>query len=242
MEAKLTPARYWMVARWATAAYFLTGAVEIYFEMQGDRAALYWVKPLLMPLLLLVYLASSRVRDASFLAMLAFSWIANILFISPEYPSIFAGSMFFFVFRVFSIYIVYKYCGPPKWFPLLVSCIPFLFVYLYLTWHVHHLIGDGLAIFIGQCLLITFLGGLALANYILISNRANLLLLGSTLLFAATQFIFAGMVVYHQDGYFHALAMSLYIPGQYLFMKFVLAGAKSRSSDITFSGGIRLNP
>ena len=229
MEAELTHIGKSVYVRMAVLLYFIAGAVEVYLEMQRNTAAIYLIKPLLMPLLLTVYVLSVKSRDISYIAALVFSWIANIFFISPDYASIFTGAMFFFVFRVLTIYIVFKRSGPPRLFPLLVSCIPFFFVYAYLAWHIHHRIGDGFWIFIGQCVLITFLGGLSLGNYIMVSNRANLMLLGSTLLFAVTQFIFAGKVFYIQEGYFHALAMALYVPGQYLFLKYLLLSAKAKS-------------
>ncbi len=222
MEAELTREGRSRIATASLLAYFVVAAVEVFFEMQGNTSAVYFVKPLLMPLLLAVYLLSARERDVWVIAMLVFAWIANIFFISPKYSSILIGAMFFFVFRALTIYLVFKYAGKPKWFPLVISCIPFLFTYLYLAWNVHDRIGDGLSIFIGQCVMITFLGGLALGNYIMVSNRPNLFLLLSTLLFAATQFIFAARVFYAQDQYFHALAMALYVPAQYLFVKFVL--------------------
>ena len=207
MEAELTRIGKSVYVRMAVLLYFIAGAVEVYLEMQRNTAAIYLIKPLLMPLLLTVYVLSVKSRDISYIAALVFSWIANIFFISPDYASIFTGAMFFFVFRVLTIYIVFKRSGPPRLFPLLVSCIPFFFVYAYLAWHIHHRIGDGLWIFIGQCVLITFLGGL----------------------FAVTQFIFAGKVFYIQEGYFHALAMALYVPGQYLFLKYLLLSAKAKS-------------
>ena len=103
----------------AVLLYFIAGAVEVYLEMQRNTAAIYLIKPLLMPLLLTVYVLSVKSRDISYIAALVFSWIANIFFISPDYASIFTGAMFFFVFRVLTIYIVFKRSGPPKLYSLL---------------------------------------------------------------------------------------------------------------------------
>ena len=65
----------------AVLLYFIAGAVEVYLEMQRNTAAIYLIKPLLMPLLLTVYVLSVKSRDISYIAALVFSWIANIFFI-----------------------------------------------------------------------------------------------------------------------------------------------------------------
>ncbi len=231
MEAELTRGTRPKIALMALIGYFVLGIAEVFLETVGNTGAIYVIKPLLMPALLAYYISSARERDFLVVAMLAFAWIANIFFISAEYSSILIGAMFFFVFRALTIFLVFKYAGSPRLFPLLVSCIPFLFTYLYLAYHVHHRIGDGLSIFVGQCVMITFLGGLSLGNYIMVSNRPNLLLLLSTLLFAATQFIFAAKVFYTRDNYFHALAMALYVPAQYLFVKFLMT-SENRSRKV----------
>ena len=83
-------------------------------------------------------------------------------------------------------------------------------------------------IFIVQCVVMSFLGGIAVGNYILRSNKANTLLLMSTLLFAITQFIFAWRL-YIDSNIFQPAAMALFVLAQYLFYRFLLLAEKKKA-------------
>lgn len=212
-----------------TILYFLIGGIEVVAEYFNDKQLIYATKPFIMLILILLYWNSSKKLDLIYITALIFSWIANFFFISTAYESILVGAILFFFYRSLIIYIVLKHIKLPSVFPMIVGCMPFLFIYLYLVNITYPIIGEGLVIFIVQCILISFLGGLSVGNYILRSNKANTLLLISTLLFAVTQFIFVMRMYYISVNLFQPVAMALFILAQYLFYRFVLLAEKKRA-------------
>lgn len=211
-----------------TVTYFLIGAAEVSAEYFMNTAAVYIIKPLLLPVLLMLYLRSSQRHEYLYIGAITFSWIANYFFISDTDTSIFTGAMFYFVFRIASIALVIRLTRFPSAFPTVVGSIPFLFVFMFLIYQTYEQMGSWIYIFSLQCLLMTLLGGISVGNYILRSNKANSFLLGSTLLFAATQFIFAVELFYEKSSFFQSIAMVLFIFAQYMFYRFVILAGKSK--------------
>jgi len=222
-----------------TVGYFFIAFVEIIAEYFRDTTLVYATKPLLMPLLILLYWSTSRRFDYLYVFAILFSWVANIFFVSTLFQSIMIGAFFFIFQRLLIIYIVLKYIKLPSIFPMIVGCIPFLFIYFYLVCLTHDKIGDGLIIFVVQCVLISFLGGLAVGNYIFRSNRANKLLLLSIMFFAITQFVFVLRLYYTESNVFQPIAMILFVAAQYLFYRFLLLAEKKKAG-FEIIGGSRV--
>lgn len=212
------------------ALYFLVSCAEIYAEYVSDIRYVYYTKPLIIPLLIFIYCRTSVKINHFYIVALVFSWIANIFFIRQTFSSIFIGAIFFFFHRALTIYVIIKHIRLPGLFPIVVGCMPFLFVYLYLVNLTYDVLGDGLPIFIVQCLIVSLLGGLSVGNIILRPNRAGKFLLLSTLLFAATQFIFVFRLYYVGEKFFQPLAMFLFVTGQYIFYRFLILSERDEEA------------
>lgn len=217
------------LATMLSVLYFLVAAIEIVAEYYKDSIVIYTTKPLIILILIFLYYKTSKKLDYFYISALMFSWVANIFFISSAFQSILTGAILFFFYRALVIYIVLKHIKLPSLFPMVIGCVPFLFIYMYLVNITYETIGNGLVIFIIQCILISFLGGLSVGNYILRSNRANTMLLISTLFFAVTQFIFVIRLYYISVNIFQPMAMALFALAQYLFYKFVLLAEKKKA-------------
>lgn len=211
-----------------TAVYFIISLIEIIAEYFRDIYepyavyAIYAIKPWILIILAILYWKTSPNVNYVYLGALLFSWLANMFFVSHDFNNIFIGAILFFVYRALSIYIVMRHITLPGIFPIVIGCVPFLFIYMYLINLTYDAFGEGLPIFITQCVLISFLGGLAVGNYIMRSNRASTMLLMSTLFFAVTQFIFVIRLYYVNVNIFQPTAMALFVIGQYMFYKFVV--------------------
>ncbi len=211
-----------------TAVYFIISLIEIlaeYFRAIYPPYAVYAVyaiKPLILILLAVLYWKTSPKLNYVYLGALLFSWLANMFFISQDFNDIFVGALLFFFYRTLSIYIVMRHIRIPGIFPVVIGCVPFLFIYMYLINLTYDAFEEGLLIFITQCVLISFLGGLSVGNYMLRSNRASTMLLMSTLFFAVTQFIFVIRLYYVDLNIFQPTAMALFVIGQYMFYKFLV--------------------
>jgi hypothetical protein len=212
-----------------TAFYFLVALIEIVAEYYKNIFLIYSFKPMLLVILACLYWKTTPKTNYVYLGALLFSWLANFFFISHDFKDIFIGALLFSIYRILSIYIVIRHIKLPGAFPIVVGCVPFLFIYMYLVNLTYEAIGEGLVIFITQCILISFLGGLSVANYVLRSNKASTMLLMSTLFFAITQFIFVIRIYYINVNIFQPLAMALFVIGQYMFYKFLVLAEERRS-------------
>jgi hypothetical protein len=218
-----------------TAAYFIISLIEIVAEYFRDiyppnaLYAIYVIKPWILIILAILYWKTSPKINYVYLSALLFSWLANMFFVSQDFNDIFIGAVLFFLYRSLSIYIVMKHIKLPGIFPIVIGCVPFLFIYMYLVNLTYDDLHEGLPIFITQCVLISYLGGLSVGNYIMRSNRASTMLLMSTLFFAVTQFIFVIRLYFLNVNIFQPTAMTLFVIGQYMFYKFVVLSESKKA-------------
>lgn len=211
------------------AAYAVISVIEIVAEYYYDQPLIWATKPFMNPVLAIMYWLSSKRANFIFVVALAFSWVANLFFISRNLESIAIGAYLFLGYRVLVIYIVLRLIKFPGWLPVLLGGLPFVFIYLYVINVSYEEIADGLYMFIMQGLFISFLGGLAVGNYILKSDTAGTLLLISTMMFAFTQFLFVVRLYYLNLSVFQTLAMALFALGQFILCRFVLAAENERT-------------
>lgn len=213
-----------------TVLFFVVSFVEIVAEYFESTLIVYITKPMILLILGILYWKTSPKINNIYIAALLFSWIANLFFISADFSYIFIGALLFGVHRILTIYIVIKHIKLPGIFPIVVGCVPFFFIYMYLVNLTHEDIKEGLYIFIAQCILISFLGGLSVGNYVLRSSRASTMLLMSTLFFAISQFIFVIRLYYAELNIFQPMLMALFVIGQYMFYKFLILAEDKKSS------------
>lgn len=210
------------------AFYFFIGFVEVIAELFKDNFFLIASKPLLMPILIIIYWLSSKNRNKVFILSLVFVWIANILFISNSVLCFTVGTLFFLVYRCLIIYLVLKTIKFPGYIPMVIGALPFLFIYLFVANLSYNELGYRFFLFIVQGMLMTFFGSLCLGNYIIKSNTSNTYLLISTMLFTVIQFVLVLKMFYADYNIFRPIAMLLYIFAQYLLYLFVLIEEKKR--------------
>lgn len=211
-----------------TLAYFFIGIIELIAEFNKDITLIMFSKPLLMPLLIALYICLSKKMNTLFIVALLFVWGANIFFIFDSFTHLLVATSFFIIHRILIIITVFKVLKFPGYFPLLIGCIPFLFVFLIVVNSTYSVLGNSLYLFIVQGLLLIVFGGYSLGNYILKSNKSNTYLLLCALLFAAAQFIVVMKIVYVSFNIFQPIAMMLFIFGQYLQCHFMLLEEKKK--------------
>jgi hypothetical protein len=204
------------------AIFFSIAFIEIITEFLTDKLPVYIIKPLLIPLLTFIYWKSSIIKDGYFIAALFFAFVANIFFISTDFVSILTGTIFFGFYRIIIIYLIIKKVKVKSFFPVFLGGIPFIIVFLYLTSLTMNELGDGLYIYIVQIILMSILGGLSVANYMLDDRRMNYWLLISCMLFTLIQFILVLKIYYLSIFIFQPLAMFLYVFAQYSLYKFMI--------------------
>lgn len=203
------------------SSFFIVSFLEIIAEFNENKFWIWITKPLILPLLLAYYLLLTKKPSNYFILALFCSWIANLLFIENTIKWIIYGSIFFLVYRILIIQIVMNRVKMPNLIPLIIGSIPFIFIYATICFLSFEAMGDNIYLFLIHGIFTIFLGGLSLGNYIMILNKPNFVLFLSTMLFALTQFVFVLKVYYENGNVFHAMAMVMFVVGQFLLTKFI---------------------
>lgn len=211
-----------------TVAYFMVGFIEIIAETNKDIPLTTMTKPLLMPLLLLIYISATKKYNMLFILGLLAAWIGNIFLISQEMDMVMIGSVFFLVYRIFITLMAMRIAKFPGTLPMILGALPFLFLYLFVTNMAYDELGPRFVIFVVQGLLVIFFGGFCVGNYILKSSKSNTYLLISTILFTFAQFIIVLKIFYKSHTVLQPLSMLTFIFGQYLLYQFLLLEEKKR--------------
>lgn len=208
--------------------YFVVGFFEIIAEFFNEIWLMYILKPLLIPLLASVYWIKSKERNTYFIAALFFVLLANIFFISKDFNSIVIASVFFIIYRALITYVVITKVQIKSFLPVFLGTIPFLAAYVYLAFLTKEELGVGFPIYVIQILILSFLGGLALSNFIIEDSKRNFWLLVHTILFAIIQFILVVKLYYISIAIFQPFSMVLYIVGQYAIYRFMIYTEKKK--------------
>jgi len=208
--------------------YFTIGFFETIAELYNDILLMYVLKPLLIPILALVYWIKSKEKNTYYFMALFFIFLANIFFISKDFNSIIIASVFFIAHRGLIIYIVINKVKIKSFLPVFLGTIPFVAVFFYLTFLTMNELGKGLPIYIIQVLFLSFLGGFALSNYMIEDSKRNYWLLVNTVLFAIIQFVLVLKLYYLSITIFQPLSMVFYVIAQYAFYKFMILTEKKK--------------
>ncbi len=208
--------------------FFLISVFEIHSEYIGNKNLILFSKPLIIPILVAYYLTRTKKINRAFLVSLFFSWIANLLFIQNTIDFIIYGVIFFILYRIVIIYTIVSKVKMPSLTPLILGCIPFAFIYTSVTIFTYTTIRESVYLFLSQGIFTIFLGGFSLGNYILNSSKQNALLLVSTLFMTFTQFLFLLKFYFEAINMLQALAMLLFVLGQFLLTKYIFHTEKHK--------------
>lgn len=212
--------------------FFVFSTVEISAEFGGNENLVWLSKPFIIPFLIAYYLKRSKKINKLFLVSLLFSWIANLLFLQNTLDFIWYGVIFFILYRIGVIYTIVSKVKMPSVTPLIIGCVPFVFIYAFATLFTFTTIGESVYLFLSQGIFTIFLGGFSLGNYILNSNKQNALLLISTLLMTFSQFLFLLKFFYDAENILQASAMILFVYGQFLLTKYIFHTEKHKEKII----------
>jgi len=202
--------------------YFGIGFLEVIAEYYNEDSYIYLLKPLLVPLLALLYWINSKEKNSHFLFALFFAVLANIFFIPKDFNSMVIASVFLIIYRGLIIYIVMKKVKIKNFLPVFLGSIPFGALFVYLTFLTMNELGRGLFIYFVQVWFLSFLGGLSLSNYMIEESKKNFWLLVSVVLFAFIQFLLVVKLFYLSVNIFQPIAMVFYSIAQFAIYKFML--------------------
>jgi uncharacterized membrane protein YhhN len=211
-----------------TGTYFFMAFVEIIAELNKDQVLIIMTKPFLMPLLIALYFCASKKANPLLIIALLSAWTANLLLISDAINLVMLGALFYLIYRIFIMYIVFRNAKFPGYFPIIIGCVPFLILYIFVADITHEQMGGRTYLFILQGIFMITFGGFCLGTYILKANKSNACLLISTLLITAAQFILVIKIFYISLSFLKPLAVFLFVSGQFLLYHYILIEEKKR--------------
>lgn len=208
-------------AAYLLLGFFIISLIEIIAEYKENTLLIWLTKPLILPFLLFFYLKRSKRISYPFVLALLSSWIANLFFIQNTFEFIICGVCFFMIYRILVIYIIVNKVKMPNYIPLVIGSLPFIFIYIVATFFTYEILGYNVYLFLIQGVFTIFLGGFSLGSFIMISNKPNAILLISTMCMAFNQFVFLMKFYYNEANVLQALAMVLFVVGQFLLTKYM---------------------
>ncbi len=218
--------------KWLTILFFVIVIIEVTAEMFSDKLLIYIFKPLLSIGIMALYWNASNERRFLFLIVLSLSLITNVLFIPNTKNLLFIGLLVFFIHRIWLIYYIIRVIKLKDYIPLFIAIMPFLFLFFYLLLISSEIEMKSYLILIFQNVLISFIGGLALSEYIMNYNKMNAWLLIFGLLSVMQYFI-----VFIEKYYLmnlapialRPLAMLLNASVYYAFYRFIMDAEKTNT-------------
>lgn len=202
--------------------YIVISLFLIFAEYLKDNVLLFIAKPLLMPVLFWIYMLGKKEVNRYFVLSIFFMWIANICFIGANQTMFIAGALNTFLCRLFLVILLIKHCKWPKPLPFLIAILPFLIVFITVLELISDNLGDAFYFYIINGASVIALGGVALSNYFVTSNRVNIYVLTSVTLFTFMQFLVAVDFYYLSIKIFRPIAIVLFSVAQFLLYRAVV--------------------
>ena len=216
--------------KYLTSIYFFIAVVEFISQYNNDHVFSYITKPLLMPLLIVIYCLKTKHKNKLFIASLLAAWIANLFFIWDSAIFTALGSVFFLVYRI----IIFGIISFPGIIKMMLGCIPFLLGFMFFVSNNDIGLQQSLYIFMRQGILMVLFGGFVMGNYIQKQSDSNFVMLLSTIFVTIAQFFFILKKFNISPNNTDTLGVLLFIVGQYLLYRFVILEERKRSSRLKF--------
>jgi len=206
-----------------TAIFFLvviTLAFGVYFEIES---VILPTRVVGLSLIFVIYFLSSFRKNKLYLSSLLFSLLSILFLFLKSDLGVLSATLFFLVFIILTTRIVIKNSKKVSFIPVVLGFLPFLSILFYLIYLTYSSLGMNYLPSIINALIISFLGGLAVSNFILEEdNMKNILLLISTLLFILLIFVFMIERYYLSVQVLKPIRTICFFGGHYLFMLYLL--------------------
>ena len=202
--------------------YFLIAGLLLVAEADRNMKLISVFKPMLIPLLGLLYFVTSSKRDPLYFGVLLFAWSSNVLLLTNGGSHVYYAIVTFLVYRILVISIVIRCTVKFHLAAFLIAIVPFLFLFAYLIDMTADVLGSGLYPSIANALVMSVLAALSLSNYIFENDRRSSWLLISSLLFVVLMFIFVIERFYVSNPVFRPSSVLVFCSAHYAFYRYVL--------------------
>jgi hypothetical protein len=212
---------------YVTLTFFVASFIEVYAEYIKNISLQWCIKPTLIPILIVLYLFTSKKVSTLYIIALFFNWIANLFFISSELNIMLIASLSFLLYRVFIIIKIFKDDNTLGIMPITLGSIPFMFMFLILINIVYENINCGqFFLMLLQVILMTLVGGFSLAKFIIKNDLSSKLLLISSLFFGINLIILGVKFYVFNYVFLKPMSMVFFILGQFIFFQYIILNEK----------------
>lgn len=195
-------------------------AFGVYFEVQ-NLILITRVSSLL--LIFFIYFLSSIRKNKLYFLSLLFSLLSILFLFLKSDVGLLLATLFFLIFEVLITRIVILNTKKINFIPIALGFLPFLSILFYLIFLTYSSLGINYLPSIVNAFIISFLGGIAVSNYMLEEdNMKNIWLLISILMFVLLIFIFMIEKYYISVQIFKPLRTLCFFGGHFLFMRYLL--------------------
>ncbi|WP_188360864.1 hypothetical protein [Flavobacterium orientale] len=209
--------------------FLIVALIEITAEYFRILPLIYIFKPAISIIIILLYWKNSQKRELLFFLTIGTSLVTNVLFIPNQYNLIFIALVVFVLHRIITIYYILKVKAIKDYVPIILASIPFMFLFFYIFFDTELVSKKIYIILIIHNILISLLGGIALADYIMNHSTFSYWLLICVISFVTLHFIIFLEKFYIDLLIFRPIAMSLNIFAYFAFYKFIIDIEKSES-------------
>lgn len=196
---------------------FLT--IAAYLKMQSFE---YVLRLFCIPTLMILYFVNSGKKNKLYLFALVSATISNIFFVSKDVLLLKYGLIAFIIYRVITLFIVQKNSPKLSFFSVIIGSVFFLFPLLYFIILIEDSIGESFFVGLINIILVSILGGMSLANYLLENNIKHVSLLTSTLLYTILVLLFVIQKYFLFIPIFDPLRVIVLMTAHYFFCFYVL--------------------
>lgn len=206
-----------------TALFFLIVSVLAFAVYFDSESIILPARIAGVSLIFLIYFLSSFRKNKLYLSSLLFSLLSILFLFIKSDAGILSATLFFLIFELLTTGIVIKNTKKVSFIPVALGFLPFLSILFYLIFLTYSSLGINYVPSILNAFIVSFLGGLAVSNYVLEEdNIKNIWLLISTLLFTLLIFVFMIERYYVSVQVFKPIRTICFFGGHYLFMRYLL--------------------
>lgn len=215
--------------KWLIILVFCSAITQIIAEIYQLKTLVLIGKLFFYTLLFLLYYLNSKQKNILFFWCLLTIAISNIFFTLEKLFVI--GAVVFIIHRIILIYYIYKMMNIKDKIPVVLSSIPFLFLFLYVFVQEINELQKLLYLLVINIVLISILGGLALSNYIMKENNRSSWLMICILFFVSHNFIIYIEKLFIPLTVLRFSALILNVLAYYTFYRFVMSTEKIKNFD-----------
>ena len=202
--------------------YFLVSLLEITGIINEKRILLYVFKPLIIPVLALVYIISIQKRNNLYLAALFFSFLGDVFLLYSTELYFMLGLSSFLITHLFYIAILKREIKSFTTKKLISAALPFITIFILLISLLYKNLEALLLPVIIYGITICAFGTISLYTYFEKKSNRTLMVVVGAVIFIASDSIIALNKFYESQSIYPIAIMVTYVFAQYLICRYMI--------------------